>query len=279
MKKLILLTGMSGAGKSTALGLLEDLGFYCIDNFPPALISKLLPVLSINIDNLALVIDIRSGELNKLEDVVNFLKKKYSKILQIIFLTAKKDVLIKRFALTRRNHPLSKENLSLEKAIDEERKQLAPILENSDVVIDTSNLNPHQLREKLKTILEGLTYNFSLRIVSFGFKYGIPLDVDFVFDVRFFPNPFYVRNLRNKTGKDKEVKDFMYNTEGVKDFMDLLEKIIEFSIKRYETEGRMELSIGIGCTGGQHRSVFFAEELGKRFSGKYIVNIEHRDVV
>jgi len=279
VKKLILLTGMSGAGKSTALGLLEDLGFYCIDNFPPALISKLLPVLSINIDNLALVIDIRSGELNKLEDVVNFLKKKYSKILQIIFLTAKKDVLIKRFALTRRNHPLSKENLSLEKAIDEERKQLAPILENSDVVIDTSNLNPHQLREKLKTILEGLTYNFSLRIVSFGFKYGIPLDVDFVFDVRFFPNPFYVRNLRNKTGKDKEVKDFMYNTEGVKDFMDLLEKIIEFSIKRYETEGRMELSIGIGCTGGQHRSVFFAEELGKRFSGKYIVNIEHRDVV
>lgn len=279
MKKLILLTGMSGAGKSTALGLLEDLGFYCIDNFPPALISKLLPVLSINIDNLALVIDIRSGELNKLEDVVNFLKKKYSKILQIIFLTAKKDVLIKRFALTRRNHPLSKENLSLEKAIDEERKQLAPILENSDVVIDTSNLNPHQLREKLKTILEGLTYNFSLRIVSFGFKYGIPLDVDFVFDVRFFPNPFYVRNLRNKTGKDKEVKDFMYNTEGVKDFMDLLEKIIEFSIKRYETEGRMELSIGIGCTGGQHRSVFFAEELGKQFSGKYIVNIEHRDVV
>jgi len=279
VKKLILLTGMSGAGKSTALGLLEDLGFYCIDNFPPALISKLLPVLSINIDNLALVIDIRSGELNKLEDVVNFLKKKYSKILQIIFLTAKKDVLIKRFALTRRNHPLSKENLSLEKAIDEERKQLAPILENSDVVIDTSNLNPHQLREKLKTILEGLTYNFSLRIVSFGFKYGIPLDVDFVFDVRFFPNPFYVRNLRNKTGKDKEVKDFMYNTEGVKDFMDLLEKIIEFSIKRYETEGRMELSIGIGCTGGQHRSVFFAEELGKQFSGKYIVNIEHRDVV
>lgn len=279
MKKLILLTGMSGAGKSTALGLLEDLGFYCIDNFPPALISKLLPVLSINIDNLALVIDIRSGELNKLEDVVNFLKKKYSKILQIIFLTAKKDVLIKRFALTRRNHPLSKENLSLEKAIDEERKQLAPILENSDVVIDTSNLNPHQLREKLKTILEGLTYNFSLRIVSFGFKYGIPLDVDFVFDVRFFPNPFYVRNLRNKTGKDKEVKDFMYNTEGVKDFMDLLEKIIEFSIKRYETEGRMELSIGIGCTGGRHRSVFFAEELGKQFSGKYIVNIEHRDVV
>jgi len=279
VKKLILLTGMSGAGKSTALGLLEDLGFYCIDNFPPALINKLLPVLSINIDNLALVIDIRSGELNKLEDVVNFLKKKYSKILQIIFLTAKKDVLIKRFALTRRNHPLSKENLSLEKAIDEERKQLAPILENSDVVIDTSNLNPHQLREKLKTILEGLTYNFSLRIVSFGFKYGIPLDVDFVFDVRFFPNPFYVRNLRNKTGKDKEVKDFMYNTEGVKDFMDLLEKIIEFSIKRYETEGRMELSIGIGCTGGQHRSVFFAEELGKQFSGKYIVNIEHRDVV
>lgn len=279
MKKLILLTGMSGAGKSTALGLLEDLGFYCIDNFPPALISKLLPVLSINIDNLALVIDIRSGELNKLEDVVNFLKKKYSKILQIIFLTAKKDVLIKRFALTRRNHPLSKENLSLEKAIDEERKQLAPILENSDVVIDTSNLNPHQLREKLKTILEGLTYDFSLRIVSFGFKYGIPLDVDFVFDVRFFPNPFYVRNLRNKTGKDKEVKDFMYNTEGVKDFMDLLEKIIEFSIKRYETEGRMELSIGIGCTGGRHRSVFFAEELGKQFSGKYIVNIEHRDVV
>ncbi|MDK2886280.1 MAG: RNase adapter protein RapZ [Thermosipho sp. (in: thermotogales)] len=269
---------MSGAGKSTALGLLEDLGFYCIDNFPPALIDKLLPVLSINIENLALVIDVRSGELDKLESVVKSLKEKYNKVLQIIFLTAKKEILINRFALTRRNHPLLKEKFSLEKAIDEEKKYLSPILEISDVVIDTSNLNPHQLREKLKKILEGLTYRFSLRIVSFGFKYGIPLDVDFVFDVRFFPNPFYVRDLKNKTGKDKEVKEFMYNTEGVETFMEFLEKIIDFSIKRYENEGRMELNIGIGCTGGQHRSVFFAEELGKKFSEKYNVNIEHRDV-
>lgn len=279
MKNLIILTGMSGAGKSTALDLLEDLGFYCIDNFPPALIDKLLPVLSINIDNLALVIDIRSGEVNKLEKAIDFLKRKYSKIMQIIFLTAKKDVLIKRFALTRRNHPLSKGNLTLEKAIDEERRQLAPILEISDIVIDTSNLNPHQLREKLKRVLEGLSNKFSLRIVSFGFKYGIPLDVDFIFDVRFFPNPFYIKNLRNKTGKDEEVKDFMYKTKGVKEYIDLMKNVIEFSIKRYENEGRMELIIGIGCTGGQHRSVFFAEELGKQFSDRYIVNVDHRDVI
>ncbi|SHH18969.1 RNase adapter RapZ [Thermosipho atlanticus] len=279
MKNLILLTGMSGAGKSTALGLLEDLGFYCIDNFPPALIDKLLPVLSINIEKLALVIDARSGELKKLKEVVDFLKQKYSNNLKIIFLTAKRNVLINRYALTRRNHPLHKEGLSLEQAIEKEKRYLSPILEKSDIIIDTSNLNPHQLREKLKVILEDLSYQFNVRILSFGFKYGIPLDVDFVFDVRFFPNPFYVNGLEEKSGKDPEVKEFLYNTDGVEEFLKLLEKIVEFAINRYENEGRMEINIGIGCTGGQHRSVFFAEELGKRFSGKYKVNVEHRDVI
>ncbi|MBO8160477.1 MAG: RNase adapter RapZ [Thermosipho sp. (in: Bacteria)] len=278
MKKLIILTGMSGAGKSTALGLLEDLGFYCIDNFPPALIDKLLPVLSINIEKLAFVIDARSGELKKIGRIIENLKQKYLNVTQVIFLTAKKEVLINRFALTRRNHPLLKEDLSLEKAIDKEKKYLSEVLEKSDIVIDTSNLNPHQLREKLKAILEDSSNIFSLRLVSFGFKYGIPLDVDFVFDVRFFPNPFYVGNLKEKTGKDPEVKEFMYNTEGVKEFLDLLEKLVKFSIKRYESEGRMELNIGIGCTGGQHRSVFFAEELKNRFSKVYKVTVDHRDV-
>ncbi|OOC42115.1 RNase adapter RapZ [Thermosipho sp. 1074] len=278
MKNLVILTGLSGAGKSTALGLLEDMGFYCIDNLPVNLIEQIIPVISINVENLALVIDSRSGNLEDMYLVIENLKKKYLKEIKIIFLNAKDSVLINRFAHTRRNHPLLEVSNSLEKAIENERNSFTKILEISDIVIDTSNLNPHQLRERLVEILTSVEKKFLLRILSFGFKYGVPLDVDFVFDVRFFPNPFYVVGLRNKTGKDKEVKEFLYNTQGVSDFIDMLKQVIDFAISRYENEGRMELSVGIGCTGGQHRSVFFAEELAKFYLEDCKVLLEHRDV-
>ncbi|ANQ54279.1 RNase adapter RapZ [Thermosipho sp. 1070] len=278
MKNLVILTGLSGAGKSTALGLLEDMGFYCIDNLPVNLIEQIIPIISINVENLALVIDSRSGNLEDMYLVIENLKKKYLKEIKIIFLNAKDSVLINRFAHTRRNHPLLKVSNSLEKAIENERNSFTKILEISDIVIDTSNLNPHQLRERLVEILTSVEKKFLLRILSFGFKYGVPLDVDFVFDVRFFPNPFYVVGLRNKTGKDKEVKEFLYNTQGVSDFIDMLKQVIDFAISRYENEGRMELSVGIGCTGGQHRSVFFAEELAKFYLEDCKVLLEHRDV-
>ncbi|MBT1247475.1 MULTISPECIES: RNase adapter RapZ [unclassified Thermosipho (in: thermotogales)] len=278
MKNLVILTGLSGAGKSTALGLLEDMGFYCIDNLPVNLIEQIIPVISINVENLALVIDSRSGNLEDMYLVIENLKKKYLKEIKIIFLNAKDSVLINRFAHTRRNHPLLKVSNSLEKAIENERNSFTKILEISDIVIDTSNLNPHQLRERLVEILTSVEKKFLLRVLSFGFKYGVPLDVDFVFDVRFFPNPFYVVGLRNKTGKDKEVKEFLYNTQGVSDFIDMLKQVIDFAISRYENEGRMELSVGIGCTGGQHRSVFFAEELAKFYLEDCKVLLEHRDV-
>ncbi|APT72724.1 nucleotide-binding protein [Thermosipho sp. 1063] len=278
MKNLVILTGLSGAGKSTALGLLEDMGFYCIDNLPVNLIEQIIPIISINVENLALVIDSRSGNLEDMYLVIENLKKKYLKEIKIIFLNAKDSVLINRFAHTRRNHPLLKVSNSLEKAIENERNSFTKILEISDIVIDTSDLNPHQLRERLVEILTSVEKKFLLRILSFGFKYGVPLDVDFVFDVRFFPNPFYVVGLRNKTGKDKEVKEFLYNTQGVSDFIDMLKQVIDFAISRYENEGRMELSVGIGCTGGQHRSVFFAEELAKFYLEDCKVLLEHRDV-
>ncbi|QTA37342.1 RNase adapter RapZ [Thermosipho ferrireducens] len=278
MKKLVILTGLSGAGKSTAMGLLEDLGFYCIDNFPPVLVDKLLPALSINIENLVLVMDARSGYIEKLVEVVNTVKRKYSNIVQVIFLMAKKEVLMNRFAHTRRNHPLLKEFHSLEKAVENEIERTSPLKEMADIIIDTSFLNPHELREKLKTFLEKFSQVFSVRFVSFGFKYGIPLDVDFIFDVRFFPNPFYINGLRDKSGKDKEVKEFMYMTEGVKEYLRMMGELVKFAVQKYENEGRMEINVGIGCTGGQHRSVFFAEELGEIFSEKFNVTVEHRDV-
>lgn len=278
MKNLVILTGMSGAGKSTALGLLEDMGFYCIDNLPINLIEDILPLVSINVENLALVLDARSGNFDDIDKIITNLRKSFSKNLKVIFLTAKDDVLINRFAHTRRNHPLMKKAGSLEKAIEYERNLLTKFIDVSDIVIDTSSLNPHQLRETLVDVLSKVKNRFLIRIMSFGFKHGIPLDADFIFDVRFFPNPFYVKGLKEKTGKDKEVKEFMYNTKGTNEFLNLIKNVIDFAVIRYENEGRMELSVGIGCTGGQHRSVFFAEELSKFYDEKYEVLLEHRDV-
>lgn len=273
------MTGHSGAGKSTAAGLLEDLGFFCIDNLPPEVVYQVASILSNNVDKLAIVLDIRSYLFGNIQNAIKDVKERYP-FTKVLFLTAAKDTLIQRFAHTRRSHPLSKQTNSIGEAIELEFEIMKEIMEIADLVIDTTMLNPHQLRTKLTTFLEEKSEKtFVVHVISFGFKYGMPLDADFVFDVRFFPNPFYINELRPKTGKDEEVKEFLRKIDGVSEYLNKIYELINIAISRYETEGRKEITVAIGCTGGKHRSVYFAEELGQMFLNKdYKVTIEHRDV-
>lgn len=273
------MTGHSGAGKSTAAGLLEDLGFFCIDNLPPEVVYQVASILSNNVDKLAIVLDIRSYLFGNIQNAIKDVKERYP-FTKVIFLTAAKDTLIQRFAHTRRSHPLSKQTNSIGEAIELEFEIMKEIMEIADLVIDTTMLNPHQLRTKLTTFLEEKSEKtFVVHVISFGFKYGMPLDADFVFDARFFPNPFYINELRPKTGKDEEVKEFLRKIDGVSEYLNKIYELINIAISRYETEGRKEITVAIGCTGGKHRSVYFAEELGQMFLNKdYKVTIEHRDV-
>jgi len=273
------LTGHSGAGKSTAAGLLEDLGFFCIDNLPPEVVYQVASILSNTVDKLAIVLDVRSFLFGNILKAINDVKERYP-FTKVVFLTATKDTLIQRFAHTRRSHPLSKQTSSIGEAIDKEIDMMKDVMEVADLVIDTTMLNPHQLREKLTKILEKKSEKvFVIHIISFGFKYGIPLDADFVFDVRFFPNPFYITELRSKTGKDPEVKEFLRNVDGVSGYLQRMMALLKIAISRYETEGRKELTVAVGCTGGRHRSVYFAEELAGIFEQDgYKITLNHRDV-
>uniref|UniRef100_A0A7C5Y8V5 RNase adapter RapZ n=1 Tax=Fervidobacterium nodosum TaxID=2424 RepID=A0A7C5Y8V5_9BACT len=279
MKELVILTGHSGAGKSTAAGLLEDLGFFCIDNLPPEVVYQVASILSNTVDKLAIVLDVRSFLFGNILKAINDVKERYP-FTKVVFLTATKDTLIQRFAHTRRSHPLSKQTSSIGEAIDKEIDMMKDVMEVADLVIDTTMLNPHQLREKLTKILEKKSEKvFVIHIISFGFKYGIPLDADFVFDVRFFPNPFYITELRSKTGKDPEVKEFLRNVDGVSGYLQRMMALLKIAISRYETEGRKELTVAVGCTGGRHRSVYFAEELAGIFEQDgYKITLNHRDV-
>jgi len=279
LKELVILTGYSGAGKSTAAGLIEDLGFFCIDNLPPEVTYQVASIVLPNVEKLAIVIDVRGYMFGNVTKAVKDVKERFS-FAKIVFLTAKKDVLIQRFAHTRRSHPLSKQATSIMEAIDLEVEMMKDVMEMADIVIDTTQLNPHQLREKLTKLIESKEErDFTIHIISFGFKYGIPLDADFVFDVRFFPNPFYIQELRSKDGRDEEVKDFLRNIEGTKEYVSRIKMVVNFAINRYKTEGRKEIIIAIGCTGGKHRSVYFAEELANEFKKEsFLTTIEHRDV-
>jgi len=279
LKELVILTGYSGAGKSTAAGLIEDLGFFCIDNLPPEATYQVASIVAGTVDKLAIVIDVRSYLFGEVTKAIKDLKERF-RFCKVVFLTAKKDVLIQRFAHTRRTHPLSKQATSISEAIDLEIELMRDVIEISDVVIDTTQLNPHQLREKLTNLLSPKsTKKFTVHIISFGFKYGIPLDADFVFDVRFFPNPFYIPELRQKDGRDREVKEFLEKVDGIDEYLNQILNIVSFASTRYEGEGRNEMSIAIGCTGGKHRAVYFAEEMKRLFEDKnYQTTLEHRDV-
>lgn len=281
--RFVIITGLSGAGKSEAVRVMEDLGFFCIDNLPPALIPKLAELCHENkkVEKVALVIDIRGGKFfDDLFNSLGFLQE-MNLSYEILFLEAQDKVLIKRFKESRRKHPLAHEGRII-KGINEERKRLSDLRKMAKYIIDTSNLTPRQLKDEIiKIFSEGKEFKgLVINIISFGFKYGIPLDADLVFDVRFLPNPFYIENLRSLPGTNTSVKDYVMKWDETRVFLEKLTDLIEFLIPCYIKEGKSQLVIGIGCTGGKHRSVVIANELYEYLKDKeYMVIIDHRDMM
>ena len=282
--RFVIVTGMSGAGKSTAMKMMEDIGFFCIDNLPIPLVEKLVEFyekFESNIDKVALGVDIRDKEgLNHMDKTLSNLDDKKVRY-DILFLDAENEVLIKRYKETRRNHPLAGRE-RIENGIVLERKKLGFLKERATYIIDTSQLLTRELKMELEKIfLQNQEYkNLFVTILSFGFKYGIPSDSDIVMDVRFLPNPYYVDGLRAKTGNDKEIQDYVMQFDDAKIFLDKLEDLVKFLIPNYIAEGKNQLVISIGCTGGKHRSVTLANELYKRLESEkdYGLKIEHRDI-
>lgn len=283
--KIIIVTGMSGAGKSTALNVLEDEGYYCVDNMPISLMPKFAELADGHnqdkgYNNIALGIDIRSGHsLAELDSVLDYMKeKKYE--YTIVFLESSDEVLIKRYKETRRAHPLAKDG-RVDKAIMLEREQLKFLKQRADVIIDTSQLLTREFKEELEKIVLGRKEfnNLMVTVLSFGFKYGIPSDADIVFDVRFLPNPYYVEELRPLTGNDKPIQSFVMKAPEAKEFLNKVDDLIQFLLPNYVKEGKSSLVIAVGCTGGKHRSVTLANELAARIaSTPYGCKAEHRDI-
>ncbi|HOA96588.1 MAG TPA: RNase adapter RapZ [Acetivibrio saccincola] len=282
--RLLIITGISGAGKSLVIKHLEDMGFYCVDNLPPLLIHKFVEICIQSrgkIDKIAMVIDIRGGEL--FNDLFPELKalKDLGILYEILFMEASDNVLIKRYKESRRTHPLSPEGRNLE-GIKKEREILKEIKKQATYIIDSSNLTPRQLKEELINIFEyGKKFNgIIINIISFGFKHGIPIDCDLVFDVRFIPNPYYIESMRNQTGKNELVRDYVLGFDETQCFLIKLREMLDFLIPNYIKEGKSQLVIGIGCTGGQHRSVAISEALFSHLSKKgHRVVINHRDMI
>lgn len=283
--KFVVVTGMSGGGKSTAMKMLEDAGFYCVDNLPVSLIStftELIAPSGSEIEKAALGLDVRSkGSFVQMNQALEGLKEKgYS--FELLFMDAEDHVLVKRYKETRRIHPVDG-NGSIEESIKKERRMLKPIHDSADYVIDTSRLLTRELKEELDRIfLKNEEYNsLMINVMSFGFKHGIPLDADLVFDVRFLPNPFYIDELKAKTGNEQEVRDYVMGFPEAEEFLKKLTDMIEFLIPNYVKEGKHRLVIAIGCTGGRHRSVTLANALYEALKnkGNYGLSLNHRDAV
>jgi len=282
--KTVIITGMSGAGKTSAIHILEDIGYYCVDNIPPMLISSFITLCessNFHINKIALVADARSGELvTHLHTEIDKLKKRGNEC-TVLFLDADDETLIKRYKETRRKHPQGGDG-RLADGIRFERNLFSEIKKSSDLVINTSELLTRDFREKMIGYFESQEREYesiSVNVVSFGFKQGIPLDCDLVFDVRFMPNPFYEENLRELTGKEKEVSDYALSCDSSQKFLENLMQMLLHLLPLYTEEGKNSLVIGIGCTGGKHRSVAVAEYLKKALSQKnYFVAVNHRDL-
>ncbi|GAA0733817.1 RNase adapter RapZ [Clostridium oceanicum] len=282
--RFVIVTGLSGAGKTQAIRSLEDLGFFCVDNLPPTLIPKFAEACyktEGKIQKIALVIDIRGGKFfDDLFESLNYLKKESYKY-EILFLDASDEVLIKRFKESRRKHPLSPAGRVLN-GISEERNRLREVKDRSDNIVDTSTLSTRELRGVINKIYgeEGqVETQLMITVVSFGFKYGIPLDSDLVFDVRFLPNPYYIPHLKKHSGQDDLIKDYVMSFDVSKNFVEKLEDMLKFLIPNYIKEGKRQLIISIGCTGGRHRSVSIANTIYERLKEKdFKVNIDHRDI-
>ncbi len=280
--KFVIVTGLSGSGKSETMKALEDMGFYCVDNLPPALITKFAELCyqpNSSIEKVALGVDIRGRkffkELHESLDYLRSLNYKY----EILYLECSDDVLLKRYKMTRRNHPLSS-NIQIPEGIKLERGIMEPLKEISDCIIDTTNMKPKDLKEEIEKIysIGETSPTLTISIVSFGFKHGIPTDCDLMFDVRFLPNPYYIEDLRPKTGDDKEVRDYVMDSKVSIDFYEKLSDMINFLVPQYVEEGKHHLVIGIGCTGGRHRSVTISNMIYDELNKKgYRAVKKHRD--
>lgn len=281
--RFVIVTGMSGAGKSSVLKMLEDMGFFCVDNLPIPLIQKFAQLSfakNSNIEKVAVGVDVRSGQgLSELDEILNDLTINNYKV-EILFLDASTNVLVKRYKETRRTHPLSGIG-RVDKGIELEREKLEFLKKRANYIIDTSQLLIRELKTEIdKIFINNEKYNnFFITVLSFGFKYGIPTDSDLVYDVRFLPNPFYIPALKPKSGNDKEVRDYVLDSKVANQFLEKLYDMLIFLIPNYIIEGKNQLVISIGCTGGKHRSVTLANEITKKLSNLgYGIKVEHRDI-
>jgi len=281
--EVLIITGMSGAGKSTSINALEDMGYFCVDNLPPNLFLKFIEGIMVSrgsVEKIAMVIDVRGGEFfYLLEETLSQLAE-MGIVYRIIFLEAGDEEILHRFKETRRRHPLASKGISTQDSIIKERHLLQSLRGIADTVIDTSEMTAKHLTEELAEIITGHKEAAMLiSLMSFGYKYGVPLDADLVMDVRFLPNPYYDKDLRPLTGLDEAIVNYVLDNELTQDFMKRFIELLEFLLPNYIQEGKKYLTIGVGCTGGQHRSVAIVEELAKRLSAEdYCLNHYHRDI-
>lgn len=280
--ELVIITGLSGAGKTVAVQSFEDLGYYCIDNLPPALLTTFLGLMKESerrITRVAAVMDMRGGEFfDTLIDALDTLEKEKDVLTRVLFLDADDETLVRRYKETRRSHPLAPQGLPLE-GINKERELLSELKGRAKFVYNTSKMKPRELRERIGNEFSNSNRpKFSINVLSFGYKNGIPIDADLVFDVRFLTNPYYVEELRHKTGLQSEVSSYVLASDQTQKLIHKLTDLFEFMIPQYQIEGKSQLVIAFGCTGGQHRSVTLAEYYGKLFSNTYETMITHRDI-
>jgi RNase adapter protein RapZ len=276
--RIVVVTGLSGAGKSTVLRALEDIGYFCVDNLPLPLAERFVDLMATqtDVENTAIVVDAREGEfLSSYREVVKTLRAKGHPV-EVLFLDAADDALLRRFSETRRRHPLAGDDLRAGMA--KERKLLQPLRDDAEAIVDTANLNVHQLKGIIQERYGKNTGQLSVTLLSFGYKHGYPAEADVVLDVRFLPNPYFVESLSAASGLEPHVARFVMDNDDAREFLRKTEEFLLFSLPRFEREGKAYLTVAIGCTGGRHRSVAVADELGRRLGNRWPLTVRHRDL-
>ena len=283
--KILIITGMSGAGKSQVIMALEDMGFFCVDNLPPALFSKIIEGMTLannnNLPKMAIVADVRAGVevIPQIENALSELRTAGVDF-QVIFMEASDKIILDRYKENRRPHPLSRQGQSTLQCVQEERHLMEGLRGCADIIIDTTEFTNQMLTKHLEQLfIDDNTVGITVSVTSFGFKYGIPIDADLVMDVRFLPNPYYISELKSLSGLEKPVADYVIKNDTTREFLRLYMKLLRYLLPHYQTEGKKHISIAIGCTGGRHRSVALAEHIGKRLrSLGYSTSVSHRDM-